>query len=287
MIEHKPVLLKEVIKFFENVSKKENPVICDFTIGLGGHAEALLKSYRNLKIIGFDRDETALNYAKERLKDYSYRIELQKLNFANFDTAIDFKIDGALLDLGIGSHQLLDESRGFSFNSEFKLDMRMDKTQSLSAWEVVNKYPKDRLKEIFIKYGEIKNPKKVVDAIIEHRKKKEIFSCKELAEIIASKLKKRGRIHPATRFFQAIRIEVNKELEELEIFLKKIFDYLNQKGVLVIISFHSLEDRLVKIAFKKRDDIKILTKKPITPDYEEIRKNPRSRSAKLRACEKL
>ena len=281
MIEHIPVLLSEVLKFFEILKDKKEAIICDFTVGLGGHAEKILENLKNIKLIGFDRDKETLELARKRLLKFGNRVELYHKNFKDFDEIIDFKVDGALLDLGVSSYQLLLEERGFSFNSTAKLDMRMDQSQNFSAFDVVNKYSPVKLKEIFQKYGEIKNPERVVKAIIEARKKRKINTCKELSDIINTVLKRRGRLNPSTKFFQAIRIEVNKELENLEIFLSKIFDFLNVGGIIAIISFHSLEDRIVKLKMK-RDDIKLLTKKPITPSKEEIAINPKSRSAKLR-----
>ena len=281
MIDHTPVLLNEILKFFEILKNKREAIICDFTIGLGGHAEKILEKFSNVKIIGFDRDEETLKFAGERLKRFGDRVKLYHKNFRDFDEIIDFKVDGALLDLGVSSYQLLSNERGFSFNSTSKLDMRMDRSQTLTAFDVVNKYSPVKLKEIFQKYGEIKNPDRIVKAIVEARKKKKITTCKELNDVINSVLRKRGRLNPSTKFFQAIRIEVNRELENLEIFLSKIFGYLNQGGIIAVISFHSLEDRIVKMKMK-RDDIKILTKKPVTPSKEEIVINPKSRSAKLR-----
>ncbi len=284
MIQHKPVLLNEIVKFFENLNSREKKIFGDFTLGFGGHSEEILKNFPNVKIIGIDRDIESIKIAKERLSNFKDRIVYYHLNFSEFDKVLDVKFDGVLLDLGVNSMQLISDERGFSFNSESRLDMRMDRSQDLSAWDVVNYYPPQELERVFREYADVKYPKRIVQAIIKERQKKKIDTCKELNDIINSFLKRRGRINPATKFFQAIRIEVNNELGELKKFLEKIWNFLNIGARVAIISFHSLEDRIVKYAFK-REGVNILTKKPVTPDYEEIRQNPRARSAKLRVCE--
>ena len=284
MIQHKPVLLNEIVKFFDNLTSDKEKIFGDFTLGFGGHSEEILKNFPNVKLIGIDRDIETLKIAKEKLSNFKERVSYYQLNFGDFDKVLNIKFDGVLLDLGVNSMQLISNERGFSFNSQSKLDMRMDRTQELSAWEVVNYYPPQELERVFREYADVKYPKRIVQAIIRARQKKKIDTCKELNDIINSFFKRRGRINPATKFFQAIRIEVNNELEELKKFLEKIWSFLNIGARLAIISFHSLEDRIVKYAFK-RDGVKILTKKPITPSYEEIKQNPRARSAKLRVCE--
>ncbi len=285
MIEHKPVLVERLVEFFEKwIDREKDIIICDFTVGFGGHSKALLEKFRNIKIVACDRDEESLNFAKENLRHFKDRVSFFKINFGDFDKVINFRFHAAILDLGVNSYQLLSSSRGFSFNLESRLDMRMDKTQELSAWEIVNRYSFNELKNIFVEYGEIKRPDKVVKAIIEARKKKRIDTCKELSEIITSVIRRRGKIHPATKFFQAIRIEVNQELEELKNFLEKVFNYLYFNGLITVITFHSIEDRIVKLKFKQVN-AKILTKKPVIPDYKEIKENPRSRSAKLRVAQ--
>ena len=199
---------------------------------------------------------------------------------------VNVKLDGVLLDLGVNLMQLTSNERGFSFHSDAMLDMRMDKNQDLTAYHVVNYYPPHELERVFKDYAEIKNPKRIVKAIIEKRKKGKIETCKQLDDIFNSILKKRGRTNPSTIFFQAIRIEVNRELEEIMLFFNKIWNFLNIGARVAVITFHSLEDRIVKNAFK-RDGVKILTKKVVKPDYSEIKDNPRARSAKLRVCEWL
>ncbi len=284
MIQHKPVLLNEIVKFFDNLTSDKEKIFGDFTLGFGGHSEEILKNFPNVKLIGIDRDIETLKIAKEKLSNFKERVSYYQLSFGDFDKVLNIKFDGVLLDLGVNSMQLISDERGFSFNSQSKLDMRMDRTQDLSAWEVVNYYPPQELERVFREYADVKYPKRIVQAIIRARQKKKIDTCKELSDIINSFFKRRGRINPATKFFQAIRIEVNNELGELKKFLEKIWSFLNIGARLAIISFHSLEDRIVKYAFK-RDGVKILTKKPITPSYEEVKQNPRARSAKLRVCE--
>ncbi len=302
-MEHKPVLLKEVLTYFDYLYGKKS-VIADFTVGGGGHSFNILEKYPEVKILAFDKDEFAINFAKNRLEKFKNRIEFFKKDFSKFDKTINFKLDGALVDLGISSFHVDDYKRGFSFESDSKLDMRMNTSQNLTAYDVINEYSAKQLSDIFYNFGEIRNNKRVVNAIIDYRKKKKIFSCKELSEIIAEHYRTRNRkIHPATKFFQALRIYVNGELESLSEFLSKIFNYLKVGARLQIISFNSLEDRIVKKAFKyeslscicpdhvmhctcgKIARVKLITKKPVLPSDSEISENRRSRSAKLRVAE--
>ena len=291
-IPHIPVLLNEVINIFKDI--KEGYIL-DATVGFGGHSEALLKSNKNIKLICNDQDENGLNFTKKRLSELSNRIIFNKDNFKDvIDKFKSYPIKGILADIGVSSYQLDNIERGFSFRSEV-LDMRMDKENSISAYEVVNYYSKEKLEYILKNYGEVKDYKKISDKIIKNRP---INSAKELANLF--KNNKKTKIHPATLIFQAIRIEVNKELDVLKEFLDSIKKNLKD-CIVAIISFHSLEDRIVKDAFKNwaKNCIcpkeamrcecgnnnaigKILTKKPILPTKEEILKNPRSRSAKLR-----
>lgn len=301
---HKPVLKKEIIEPF--LSLKDG-IIIDCTTGIGGHSKALLEANLNIEMICIDKDKDALNLAKERLKEFDGRCKFICSSFATFfkklanghiDISID-RIKGVIADLGISSYQLDNKEFGFSFESD-NLDMRMDKEAILSAFEVVNYYPLDKLEQIFKEYGEIKEYKKCAKIICDTRKIKPISSAKELSDLFLRHFK-RGPIHPATLVFQAIRIEVNRELEELEELLKTIEELLLKETIIAIISFHSLEDRIVKHYFRKWerdciceiDKLKCicgknhkkgtqLTKKPITPTKEEIDENPRSRSAKLR-----
>jgi 16S rRNA (cytosine1402-N4)-methyltransferase len=285
-VKHIPVLLEEVLNFFDYLNNEEK-VIADFTVGGGGHSEAILNKFKKVKILAFDKDSFAIDFSKKRLSNFKDRITFYKRDFSEFDKVIDSKISGALVDLGISSFQLEDAERGFSFNSDAFLDMRMDKSKEVTAYDIVNKYEFLQLQKIFKEYGEIKMPNRVIKSIINYRKNKPIETCKELAEIISKNFKYRGKIHPATKFFQAIRIEVNQELNVLQDFLGKIIDYLGKNSRLLIISFHSLEDRIVKNFFKELNNVKILTKKPVVPSQKEIEENPRSRSAKLRVIEIL
>ena len=286
-LKHIPVLLKEVTENFKYIGTKKK-IICDFTIGGGGHSFSILSEYPNVEIIAFDKDIYAIEKAKENLSVFGERVKFLKCDFSEFDKFIDFHIDGALVDLGISSFHIDDKSRGFSFDSDDLLDMRMDREQELTAYHIVNSYDFLELQRIFKEYGEIRMPNRVIKSIITERKKKNIETCKELTEIILKNFNYRGKINPATRFFQAIRMEVNGELEGLKTFLSKIFGFLNRGARLQIISFHSLEDRIVKRKFREKgsgSDFKIITKRPVSPSETEINLNPRSRSAKLRVIE--
>ncbi|WP_461829944.1 16S rRNA (cytosine(1402)-N(4))-methyltransferase RsmH [Aquifex sp.] len=290
---HKPVLLKESVQLLtENGGK----IYVDSTLGLGGHAKEILKQREDIFLVGIDKDDEAIQIAKENLKEFEGRFVIYKADFKDFDLVLEEegieKVDGILFDLGTSMLQLKSE-RGFSFQIDAPLDMRMDKEQTLTAYKVVNQYSERELARIIKEYGEEKFAKRIARAIVQRRKKKPIETTGELVEVILSAVPepyKHGRIHPATRTFQAIRIEVNKELESLREALYKTPDYLNTKGRLVVISFHSLEDRIVKHFMKEKEKegiFKILTKKPITPSEEEVKENPASRSAKLRAAERV
>ena len=288
---HVPVLLEVATDLLtENGGK----VYLDCTLGGGGHARRVLEKVPEAKLIGIDVDEEATEIAKENLKEFGERVSIYKANFRDLDLVLKEegveKVDGVLFDLGMSMYQIR-SGRGFSFQGDEPLDMRMDKDQRLTAYEVVNRYPERDLERIIREYGEERLSKKIARAIVRRREKKPIETTKELVEVILSvypeKLK-RSKIHPATRTFQAIRIEVNKELENLRIGLGKALEALNPKGRLVVISFHSLEDRIVKRFMKEKSDkLRVLTKKPVTPSEEEVRMNPSSRSAKLRAGERV
>ncbi len=281
---------KEVLKILE---PRQDGVYIDATVGLGGHSKNILSLIGpGGKIIGIDRDEDALNIASRRLSNG--RVILKKGSFSEMDVIVFNEgineVDGILLDLGVSTLQLKNTKRGFSFNSEERLDMRMDQSQSLSAWDVVNKYPERELEKILREFGEERLSKKIAKAIVENRTKKSINTCSELAKIVESVYRRRGRIHPATRTFQAIRIEVNQELAQLRAGLDASLRLLKKGGRLCVISYHSLEDRVVKqfiVNNSKKGLLKIITKKPVVPTYDEIKINPSSRSAKLRAAEKL
>ena len=288
--EHLPVLVREVNEILVPAG---NGIYIDATVGLGGHSEQILRVLGpDGKVLGIDRDEEALKRTGERLKDS--RLILMKGNFSDVNSLLHSQgineADGVLFDLGVSMMQLRDLKRGFSFNSDERLDMRMDSSQEFSAWDVVNKYPEKELVRILKEYGEEYNAPRIVRAISFFRQRKSIDTCSELAGIISGAVGRRGRINPATKTFQALRIEVNKEMEELKKGLEASLSVLKKGGRLCVISYHSLEDRLVKnfIRDKAREGIlKQLSKKPIIPGTEELRANPSSRSAKLRGAERL
>ena len=288
-IEHLPVMGREML---EIISPFEGGVYVDATVGLGGHSEMLLsKIGQGGKIVGIDRDDNALARTAERLHDS--RLILQKGSFSDMESILHSQgidvADGVLLDLGVSMMQLKDPGRGFSFNSNERLDMRMDSSQELSAWDVVNGYSERELVRILKEYGEEFRAVKIVRSIVHDRNKKRIDTCKELAEIISKAVGRTGKVHPATKTFQALRIEVNKELDELKNGLDASLRVLRSGGRLCVISYHSLEDRVVKHFIKdnaKAGIVKQLLKKPLVPAIDEIRANPSSRSAKLRGAEK-
>jgi len=256
-------------------------------------------------LIGIDRDIEAIDVAKKELESYSDRIKLVKGNFKNLENILlKLKVDtvsGIIFDLGVSFHQLKERERGFSFKDNNHLDMRMDRKEKFDADILVNTYSENDLINVFEKYGEERFSKRIARRIVTERKKEAITTTKQLSDLIIRtlpKTKKRvtWRIHPATRVFQAIRIEVNQELNALEKGLRQAIDILDEKGRICVISYHSLEDRIVKNFFKEtareglgaeKRKIIILTKKPITPSLEEIKKNPKARSAKLRVAEKI
>jgi len=300
---HVPVLLNEVLSY---LNCREGGVYIDCTLGGGGHSKTILNSiYPNCMLIGIDQDIEAIDVAKRELESYSDRIKIVKGNFKNLkDILLKLKVDtvsGIIFDLGVSFHQLKERERGFSFKNNNHLDMRMDRKQKFDADILVNTYSENDLINVFEKYGEERFSKRIARRIVTERKKEAITSTKQLSDLIIRtlpKTKKRvtWRIHPATRVFQAIRIEVNQELDALEKGLRQAIDILEEKGRICVISYHSLEDRIVKIFFKEtargglgteKHKIKILTKKPITPSLEEIKENPKARSAKLRVAEKI
>ena len=310
MVEHQPVLLEQVIKWLEP-EKKER--LLDATLGLGGHTLAILRHNPNVQVLGIDQDEQALRVAEQRLAEYEGRFFLALSSYKDFDRALEEigwdKVDGALLDLGVSSMQLDTPERGFSFLHDGPLDMRMSKEEGfIPAKNIVNSYSVPRLKEIIARYGQDPLAGKIARAIVTARAKQKIETTLQLAEIVKNayppKMRLKARKHPATRTFQALRIVVNQELDVLEEFLNKIVHYLNPGARLAIISFHSLEDRIVKLFFKRESSecicppqkvicdcnhektLHILTKKPIIPDEEELTRNTRSRSAKLRVAER-
>lgn len=296
MNDHIPVLLEEVMEYL-GVTKKGTYVDC--TIGLGGHALEILKRNPEAFLIGFDIDEQSLQIAKKKLAPYANRIELYHSDFRYLpDINIDFsQFRGIFLDLGISSFQLDNPKRGFSFNREGPLDMRMDLRNKITASKIVNKYSEYKLIQIFTEYGEFKHAKRLAREIVSQRKANKIEKTTQFLRIIENVCRwrpKNGKIHPAAKAFQAIRIEINQELKGLSTFLERIVQKVPKKTRIVAISFHSLEDRIIKHTFaylaKPNDrppSLEILTKKPVTPSEEEIAMNFRSRSSKLRAAEKI
>lgn len=299
---HKPVLLNE---FLENLPKKVG-VFVDGTLGGGSHTLTLLEKLKTYglrlktKAIGIDRDLEAIFAAKKNLTEFEKQITFIRDNYTNLPIILkNLEIDNVdliFLDLGVSSYQFDNPKRGFSFQNDAPLDMRMDQSQNLTASEIVNFYKEKELSDIFFKFGEERFSRQIARKIVERRKDDSIETTGELVEIIKSatppKNRFSGKIHFATRVFQALRIEVNEELKNLEGFIPKAAEFLNVGGRLIIISFHSLEDRIVKHSFRKLaeknpENYKVLTKKPIIASNEEISENPRSRSAKMRVLEKL
>jgi len=265
----------------------------DCTFGGGGHTFYLLEKHKDIKIIAFDWDDDAFGQFKEKEESFSGRAVFIRDNFKNIKNALAqkgiYKVDGILADIGVSSKQFDDAERGFSFNSKV-LDMRMDLRNPLTAKEIVNKYGEEAMADIFYKYGEERFSRQIAKAIAARRKKGTINTAQELQDIIRSVKRPEGKINPATKVFQALRIFVNAELDNLETLLNDTPSILNNGGRIVIISFHSLEDRIVKQNFRQNasDDVyKILTKKVVTSSDDEIKSNPRSRSAKIRAAERI
>lgn len=294
---HQSVLTKEIIEFL-NPKGKDNFIDC--TTGNGGHALALLeKTEPEGRVLGLDLDKKALEVTKKRVAEAGFldRLILVEDNFANLKKIVEsYKfqpVSGIILDLGLSSAQLADEERGFSFKSHGQLDMRFGRTK-LTAYEIVNSWSKDELAEIFANYGEEPQAKKIAELIVEKRKKSPFNSAYDLANLIL-KVKyysKRKKIHPATKVFQALRIAVNEELVNLEKVLPQAVEILAPGGRLAVISFHSLEDRIIKNFFRvearsEKPAIRLINKKVIKPSYLEIKENPRARSAKLRVIEKI
>lgn len=301
MAKHIPVLLEEVLSCFK---EKKIRFFFDGTLGLGGHAEAILKAHPEIeRYIGCDQDENALKIAEKTLEPWKEKMLFVHKNFSQIDQIIkDLNIDcvdGFLCDVGVSSLQLDEAKRGFSFSKEGPLDMRMNQKSGLSAKEVVNTYSEEDLGKIFKEYGEERHWRKIARWIVENRKNKPFETTTELKELIEKRIRKgKKQIHPATLVFQALRIYVNKELESLKTFLQKGTKALCSGGIGSIISFHSLEDRIVKefvkgstevdlVTGKRTEKLKSLFRKPLMAKEEEITKNPRARSAKLRSFRKI
>ena len=308
MEKHISVLLEESIKA---LNLKEDNIIVDCTLGYGGHSSYILQRIKRGVLFAFDQDSEAIRHSTNRLKTIGTNFTIIKSNFVNLKNELEkrdiHEVDGILFDLGVSSPQLDDASRGFSYHEDAKLDMRMDKESKLSAYEVVNTYTQKELSEIFYKYGEDKFSRNIAKKIVEYREKKQIETTLELVEIIKSAvpMKFRKEKHPARQIFQAIRIEVNHELDVLQPALEQALSLLKVGGRVVVITFHSLEDRIVKKYFKSKckiddkvkglpnipeeylPDFKLVVNKAILPSDNELKKNSRARSAKLRVIEKI
>lgn len=290
---HLSVLCDEVLDYLKPHS---GGIFMDGTLGSGGHTLALLNALDgNARVIGLDQDTAALERSKKRLAEYEGKVSFYHTNFCDFAEALKqeniSKVDGILLDLGVSSNQLDDAERGFSFRYDAPLDMRMNQKADYSAYDLVNTAGEEELADIIYHYGEERYSRRIARKIVEARSRQPIKTTFELADLIRKAYPKRHyyRIDPATRSFQAIRIAVNRELDVLKSILEEMVDYLNPGGTVCIISFHSLEDRIVKHTFrdlKKKGVLEVLTKKPITSAIEELERNRRARSAKLRVAKR-
>ena len=309
IFKHYSVLLDETI---ENLNIKPDGIYLDGTLGGGGHSEAILKRLSPKgRLIGIDQDDAAIAAASERLSVFGDRVTILRNNYRNARTALEqigiTKVDGIVLDLGVSSYQLDNEERGFSYRYDTNLDMRMDRRQSLTAKDIVNEYSEMELFHIIKDYGEDQFAKNIAKHIVKAREKKKLETTFELNEIIKAAIPAKMRAvggHPSKRTFQAIRIECNKELEVLKDSLDEMIDMLSPGGRFCIITFHSLEDRIVKAAFRRNENPcicppefpictcgkkskgKVISRKPILPSAKELEENSRSKSAKLRVFER-
>lgn len=306
---HRPVLLDECIKA---LNIRPDGVYLDGTLGRAGHSREIVKRLNTGRLICVDRDDAALEAAKDRLADWMDKVTLVHSNFDQVDSILTELglpgIDGMLFDLGVSSPQLDDGSRGFSYMADAPLDMRMDRSEGLTAADVVNTWTQEELRRILFQYGEERCAPQIAGAIVRRREEKPIETTLELVEVIKSAMPAkalREKQHPAKRSFQAIRIAVNDELASVDRMLRSAVPRLNKGGRLAVITFHSLEDRIVKTGMAefakgctcppdfpvcvcgKTPDVKLVSRKPILPTEREVEENPRARSAKLRVCEKL
>lgn len=301
---HYPVFHEEVIECFSSVDNIDSGFIADLTFGAGGHSSLMASKLKGATVLGIDQDLEALNNARAKYPELieNKNIILHQMNFEDFPeywraNYSGNKLLGAVLDLGVSSHQFDSEKRGFSFRFDAPLDMRMNSTDpsQVTAADVINSYTEDELEKVFREYGEEKLSRRIAAQIVEQRSLKKMTTTKELEELVFHCYPKKwryGRTHPATRVFQALRIEVNEELKVLENVLPKLLDILSVGGRIFVISFHSLEDRIVKNIFrdafrKNKGCFNLLTKRPLLPTQKEMSENARSRSAKLRMIEKL
>ena len=309
-ITHIPVLLNETL---DHLNCKKDGIYVDATVGHGNHSLHLLEKYPEIKmLVGIDQDMEAIERSKKKLGPYSSKVTLLHGNFNTLNTILGEtginNIDGILFDLGVSTAQLIDPSRGFSFNSEGPLDMRMNRNTSIRAKDLLTKLSAGELEDILFKYGEERWAKKIVRRIKEHLAEKPIETTRELSDLVSASIPKKfhpKNRHPATKTFQALRIALNDELSSIEKGLDNALSLLNKGGRICVISFHSLEDRIVKNRFKDwatactcpkdipicacngKSKVKIITKKPVCPSENEIMANPRARSAKLRVAERI
>ena len=291
---HQAVLTAEVLTF---LAPQRGGLFVDCTVGLGGHARVLLEHGAS-RVIGLDRDREALSQAHTALSAWAEHVELHHANYKDVDAVLNTSqissVDGVLADLGVSSLHLDGEGRGFSFRRDEPLDMRMDQSAGQTAADLIRNTSEQTLADIIFKYGEERQSRRIARAIVEARRTSPVTSTGDLASIVRRSLRRRGytRIDPATRTFQAIRIWVNQELEGLEAALEAMCRRLRMGARLVVISFHSLEDRIVKHTFRALERggevaIRVLTKRPVIPQDEEVERNPRARSAKLRVAERV
>jgi 16S rRNA (cytosine1402-N4)-methyltransferase len=290
---HVPVMTAEVL---EQLRPEHGGTFVDCTVGLGGHSRALLEAGAT-RVIGLDRDLDALAEARDTLAPWADRVELVHTDYRALDAVLDARhlthIDGALADLGVSSMQFDEPGRGFSFQRDEPLDMRMDRSADETAAALVARASEQELADVIYQYGEERYSRRIARAIVEARREAPVDTTARLASIVRRSIPRRGpmRIDPATRTFQALRIRVNRELEGLDAFIETAIRRLRAGARLVVIAFHSLEDRIVKHTLRaiaqRGGAIRILTKRPLTPSDEEVERNPRARSAKLRAAERL
>ncbi len=306
---HKPVMREEMVSLLEPSGRS---IVIDATLGLGGHSEAVLSATPDVKVIAIDRDQEAIAFASSRLGRFGDRVTIVHSNFSDIVDIAHHeghgRVDGIIADLGVSSLQLDSATRGFSFRHDAPLDMRMDPDSGdETAAELLKRLPEPEIADLIYRFGEERNSRRIARRIVSRRESgNPVLTTTQLADLVAGAAGRRRheKIHPATRTFQALRIAVNRELEILEEFVSDSIGLLNPGGRLVIITFHSLEDRVVKQRFQKAagrcfcppkfpkcvcgstDEVEILTRKPLLPSEEEISENPRARSAKLRACQK-
>ncbi|MEJ5363014.1 MAG: 16S rRNA (cytosine(1402)-N(4))-methyltransferase RsmH [Spirochaetota bacterium] len=308
---HTPVMPQEVLAFLSGIEGIESSIVVDCTVGEGGHSELILKTWDSLKLYGFERDREILAIAQKRLSPYGNRVVLINDNFKNLwlhCKGMEKSIAAFLYDFGISSFHFDGSNRGFAFKTHEKLDMRLDDSARLTAYDVVNNFSENELTQIFSTYGEERWSRRIARKIVQKRSEETIETTEQLANIVVQAIPRQYRvkhIHPATRVFQALRIFINDELSAINESLKHALGYVKPGGRIIAISFHSLEDRIVKDRFRRWSKgcscdndgllcrcpahplVTVLTKKPLQPKESETRQNPRSRSAKLRACQKL